>query len=155
MIKTLFAAMALTLAAGVAQACPQISMSGATINASATYLYTPRGYDVIAGGSSDVSRCGIRTGTGEFPVGWVAQAPDFELYYQKNASYALEFRVISNCDSVLLINTGGGNWYFDDDDNGNGDAKIRLTNPSAGLYDIWIGTYGPQTCSAQLQLETF
>jgi len=45
---------------------------------------------------------------------------------------------------------------YDDDDNGNLDPKIRLTNPAAnGIYDIWIGTYNGATCDAQLIIETF
>jgi hypothetical protein len=73
----------------------------------------------------------------------------------KKTDYSLEFRVDSDCDSVLLINTGAMNYYFDDDDNGNFDPKIRLTRPSEGWYDVWIGTYNGSECTAVLTLETF
>lgn len=157
MLKTLLAATAMTFIAGAAYACPNIGFSGPTINASATQLYSAQNYNVTAGGSSDVSRCGIRTYNGVSPTGWVAQSPDFELNYYKDANYSLELRVVSNCDSVLLINDGDGDWFFDDDSNGNSanDALLRINNPASGTYDIWIGTFGPQTCTAQLQIETY
>lgn len=157
MLKTLSIAIAATFVAGAAFACPNIGQNGQTINASATQLYSPHNYNVTAGGSSDLSYCNIRTYNGVTPVGWVATAPDFELNYRKDANYSLEIRVVSNCDAVLLINDGEGDWFYDDDGNSNssGDPALRINNPAAGLYDIWIGTYGPGTCSAQLQLETF
>lgn len=155
MFKTLLATIAVTFVAGASYACPNISSSGATINASASQLYSAQSYNVTAGGSSDVSRCGIRTYNGVSPSGWVAQAPDFELNYYKDANYSLEIRVVSNCDSVLLINDGDGDWFYDDDSNGNSDAALHINNPASGLYDIWIGTFGPQTCSARLELETY
>ncbi|WP_316014716.1 hypothetical protein [Roseobacter sp. HKCCA0434] len=156
MKKTLLAAAAFLLSAGAAHACPNWQLdSPADISGTASYFYSPRTYNVLAGGDRNLNACGIRNRTDGVPTGFVAATPDFELYFQKDRNYALEFRTIGNCDTVLLINTGGGNWYYDDDDNGGGGAKIRLTNPSAGVYDIWIGTYGSQLCDAQLQIETF
>ena len=157
MKKTALLTTAFVLAAGGAMACPNIGMNGATINASATQLYSPHNYNVVAGGSSDLSRCGIKTYNGVQPTGWVMDAPDFELNYYKDSNYSLELRVVSNCDAVLLINDGDGDWFFDDDSNtaSAGDPLMRINNPASGTYDIWIGTYDPQTCDAQLQIETF
>ncbi len=139
---------------GAAIACPQIDLDGSELVYSGKDLYQARSFDVTAGGSEDVSRCGIRNNTSGKPEGFVAEAPDFELLFSGDG-YELEFRVESECDSVLLINTGSGNWYWDDDDNGNLDAKIRLGRASDGWYDIWIGTIGRDTCNARLILETF
>ena len=69
--------------------------------------------------------------------------------------YYIVFSVESDCDSVLLINTAATNWFYDDDDNGASDPLIRLTNPSTGVYDIWVGTYNGRYCDAVLSLETF
>lgn len=152
-MKVVFAALLVALFTAAAQACPEVDMSGTELEFSAEELFQAHSFKVVAGGPEDLDRCSLRGANSA--TGYVAEAPDFELYYTGTRGYALEFRVTSECDSVLLINTGNGNWYFDDDDNGNGDAKIRLTQPSEGWYDIWIGTYDSDTCSAALILETF
>ena len=141
---------------GIAMACPEIDLNGTELRFSGEQLYQARSFSVVAGGTEDISRCGIRNRTDGRPVGFVARAPDFELYFRGDG-YQLEFRVESDCDSVLLINTGAANWYYDDDDNKDSfrDAKIRLTRASDGWYDIWIGTNTPGNCNAYLILETF
>ena len=155
-MKKLLLIVAFILVPGVALACPQIALNGAQIRASGQALYNPQAYAVVAGGTEDLTNCNIRNLTDGAPEGFVAQAPDFELTYQ-GSGYALEFRVESECDTVLLINTGAANWYWDDDDNLESplDARIRLTRASNGVYDIWIGTIGQDNCNAKLILETF
>lgn len=157
MLKTIILTATLTLAGGAAFACPNIAASGATINASATQLYSTHSYNVVAGGSSQIDKCGIRTFNGVRAEGWVMAAPDFELNYYKDANYQLEIRVVSDCDAVLLVNDGDGDWLFDDDSNANSalDPAMRITNPAAGTYDIWVGTLTPGTCNARLEIETF
>ncbi|MFV2033984.1 MAG: hypothetical protein ACC631_02520 [Halocynthiibacter sp.] len=144
-----------TAASASKHLCPDPNYDGAEIYASATELYAGQRYDLRAGGDHDSRGCYYISGTGERVSGYFTRQPDFELNFYKNANYKLMFRVQSDCDSVLLINTGAGNWYWDDDDAGNLDAQIYLTRPSAGWYDIWIGTVGPENCDASLYLETF
>jgi hypothetical protein len=69
--------------------------------------------------------------------------------------HRLAVSVNSQCDSTLLIMTGAENWFYNDDDNGNLDARIVLTRPSNGLYDIWVGTYDGDHCDATLTFRTF
>ena len=156
MIKKLLIAAAFVALPSVAMACPEINMEGTQLRFNGLTLYDPHSFDVVAGGTENLVKCGIRNLTSGRPEGFVARAPDFELRFEGNG-YELEFRVESNCDSILLVNTGSGNWYWDDDDNTDSplDAKIRLTRASDGLYDIWIGTIGSETCDARLILETF
>ena len=82
-------------------------------------------------------------------------APDFSLELSGMDPFRLVLKVVSECDSVLLVNTGAMNWYYDDDDNGNLDALITLTRPSNGWLDVWVGTHDGETCDAVLSLETF
>lgn len=151
------AALAFFLGATGALACPDPSAWGEAYDVTAKKLYEAHGLEVVAGGEAELSRCGVlasnHRGT---PVGWVAGRPDFSITVRELTGYAIEFRVESECDSVLLINTASGNWYYDDDDNGAGDPKIRLNRPSGdGIYDIWVGTYMPGNCQAQVILEMF
>jgi len=152
-MRAMFAALALALTMGVAEACPDYQLSGRELYYSAAELYQAKAFGVIAGGTQNLEKCRF-PGLGT-PTGYVAPAPDFELFYSKTQGYALEIRILSECDSVLLINTANGNWYYDDDDAGAGDARIHLNHPSEGWYDIWIGTYGAANCDAQMILESF
>lgn len=156
MIKHILAACAALLAlaatTAIASACPMISQGHQTMRHSATQLWSPVSYRIVAGGDIDLTRC---RNVPRSARGYVIRNPDFSLYYDRNANYALEFRTTGNCDTVLLVNTGAGNYYFDDDDGGGYNARIRLNRPSAGRYDIWVGTYGPSTCNTNLILETF
>lgn len=144
-------------ATGVAQACPDWRQDPASgvLRYDGDDLWNPKTHNVVAGGDQRLDDCGIsHASTGERAVGYTAFEPDFELQYG-GGDFQLELKVVSACDSTLLINTGAGNWYFDDDDLGNGDARICLTRPTTGVYDIWIGTYGNNTCDAQLILESW
>ena len=152
-LATIFA---IFTSATAALACPDFNASPQeSYQATGKQLYSPRGFDVVAGGSNYIWDCpnvrpGTDTGAGYFPT-----APDFSFSLSNMGAYKLEVRVVSECDAALLINTASANWYYDDDDNGNLDPKITLTRPADGRIDIWIGTYDGEFCNAQLQLETF
>ncbi|WP_316014717.1 hypothetical protein [Roseobacter sp. HKCCA0434] len=150
MLKSLLVAAGLMLAAGAAHACPNYALNGATINASGSYLYQPRSYDVIAGGGANLAGClGFS--------GFVQSAPDFTLYYDRNGNYDLEIRVVSNCDAVLLVNGPNGRYFYDDDSNASSylDPRLYFSGGGSGIYDIWVGTIGTSTCSARLELESY
>ncbi|MCO4846727.1 MAG: hypothetical protein KC448_02000 [Yoonia sp.] len=141
---------------GAVSACPDFNASpGEAFRASGGDLYQPKAFNVRAGGNNYIWNCpnvrpGTDTGAGYFPT-----APDFSFQLNGMSGYRLDVRVVSDCDSALLINTSSSNWYYDDDDNGNLDPKIVLTRPSDGRVDVWIGTFDGAYCDAQLQLETF
>ena len=138
-MKRIFVAtvMVFLFGAGAVAACPNFNASpGEAYRATGRDLYDAKGF--------------TDTGAGYFPT-----APDFSFSLSGMDGYQLVVRVVSNCDSALLINTSSSNWYYDDDDNGNYDPKITLTRPANGRVDIWIGTYDGAYCDAQLQLETF
>lgn len=138
------------IAATPAVACPDWRQNGQELVYSNSDLRRARSHPVLAGGNVDLGRCGSVPG-----VGHVATRPDFTIGFTGNAGgRALEFRVISDCDSVLLVNGAGGEWYFDDDSNGNLDARIRINRAAEGIYDIWVGSLGA-TCQARLMVETF
>ena len=148
--------MAFLVGTGAAVACPNFNASaGESYRATGRDLFDTKGFNVRAGGDNYIWNCpnvrpGTDTGAGYFPT-----APDFSFQLSGMGAYRLEVRVVSECDSALLINTSSSNWYYDDDDNGNYDPKIVLTRPSDGRVDVWIGTYDGVYCDAQLQLETF
>ncbi|WP_231703987.1 hypothetical protein [Cochlodiniinecator piscidefendens] len=146
--------------ASPAVACPDYTLWG---QQQYTYtgndLWTPRPMNVVAGGNNNMTahcrHIRARNWNGPMP-GFMITPPDFSVTVRGIRGYQLEFRVVSDCDATLLINTAGVNWYFDDDDNGNLDPKIRLTRPAGdGIYDVWVGSYDGSACNAQLIMETF
>lgn len=141
---------------GAAQACPDWTLSAAAqYSGSGNYFYQPRAYDVIAGGEFPLAKCTqIRPATDSGP-GFFTDRPDFRFEIFGMSRYELHIRVNSECDAALLVNTASATWYYDDDDNGNLDPRIVLTNPADGMLDIWVGTYDGQYCNAVLELETF
>ncbi|HGG06100.1 MAG TPA: hypothetical protein ENK28_11640 [Aliiroseovarius sp.] len=135
-------------------ACPNYNLYGDTYELTGRSMYNTQSVNVRAGGDQSITGCGIRFGS-DRGRGYVTQAPDFSLKLSGMGGYKLSVSVVSKCDSILLINTGAANWFYDDDDNGNLDAKIVLTRPSNGWLDIWVGTHDGSVCDATLYLETF
>lgn len=156
-MKSLFSGIALMLTAGAADACPDAAAWGQRFNVSGPDLYTPRTVDVVAGGQHNLASCNLNAANWSGSMsGYVIGSPDFSITVDKLAGYDLEFRVDSACDSVLLVNTANGTWFYDDDNNGNSDAKVRLPATQIdGVYDVWIGTFDGGQCNARLTVETF
>ncbi len=150
-LLALLPVLALSLCATMAAACPDVDQDGQDIFYDSDDLWTPHSFDVVAGGEEDLDYCDF----GFSASGHVAGPPDFELHYTRTANHNLRFTAEGNCDTVLLINTGAGNWFYDDDGSGEADSEIELIAPSEGIYDIWIGTFSSGNCNAELQIETF
>lgn len=142
--------------AGAVAACPNFNApAGESYRATGRELYDPKAFNVRAGGNNYIWNCpSIRPGSDQ-GAGYFPTAPDFAFQLSGMSGFQLEVRIVSQCDSALLINTSSSNWYYDDDDNGNYDPRIILTRPADGRVDIWVGTYDGAYCDAQLQLETF
>ena len=144
-------AAALIASAGLAQAqaCPDYSQTGAQLTYSATDLVMGQTVPIVAGGNVDLSQCNIPGGAN----GFVITSPDFDLSFTDNPDgMAMIASVQGECDTVLLINDATGTWHFNDDANETLQPMIIIGNAPAGAYDIWVGTYGPQTCNATLTL---
>ena len=153
-MNRLFAAIAVALVgltASAASACPNWQLDGRQNlgNLTGSYLFTPRSWNVQAGGGYNLANC-------QAPgSGWVIAEPDFQFNFQNDGGYGrLEFEVFGNCDTVLLINDANGRWHFNDDGSGL-DPVINIMNPPNGTYDVWVGTYGQTTCPAQIEIESW
>ncbi len=155
MARVALLACLLALISGTAVACPDHSQYGSVYRLSGNDLYSPKSFRVRAGGQNDIRRCPHVRPQTDRGRGFVTTAPDFSFELTGLGRYSLVISVVSECDSVLLISTGAANWYYDDDDNGNLDARISLTRPSNGWLDVWVGTHDGAVCDAVLSLETF
>jgi hypothetical protein len=83
--------------------------------------------------------------------GSIARAPDYQITYTAGRQ-PLIVRTESATDTTLVINDPEGVWHCDDDSRGEGNAEVHLDKPSAGVYVIWVGTFGGGTAAATLIL---
>jgi len=152
MLAALAAVVCAAVAApAAAQTCPDWRQNGAGISTDADTLWSPRSWSATAGGTLDLSLCSTLPGSG-----YVTAAPGFTITYDAlNHGHDLDFRVESQCDTVLLINDAGAGWHFSDDEDGTLNPRLRLGAAPSGVYDVWVGTYGRQNCAATLVMETF
>ena len=123
--------------------CPDWQLGGAEVHMNAGGTETR---DVIAGGSVNLfeNQCDIPA------HGYVAQAPDFTLYYDpQGADATLNVSVQGSCDTTLLINDQAAQWHFDDDTN-QMQPVISIASAPSGRYDVWIGTFGSSTCQSNV-----
>lgn len=134
MLKVLVPAAAMIAAILPAMALAQNLASAPnarTLNLSAGFTPDPTNVSVVAGGDRNAS------GLGSGCTGFISDAPDVRLNYS-GGDLPLIFKVLSNKDTALVINTPDGRWICDDDSNGNLDPKVRFNRPASGQYDIWI-----------------
>jgi hypothetical protein len=116
-------------------------------------LYSPTSYNVQAGGSTNISSCGVGG------RGYAYTNPHYSFMLSGMESYGrLEIEVTSaSCDTTLLVNTPNTTWYFDDDSRGNLQPLLNIPSSGAlnGRLDLWVGTYNGSTCPAVVELETW
>ncbi len=154
-MRTLLSSAAIVLAfTGVAAACPNYQAYGATYHLTGQDLYSANSYSVTAGGNYDLSNCPGVPGTG-----MVISSPDFSFNLSGMGAYnRLEIEVTAQaCDTVLLVNSANASWFFDDDSRGNLQPRINIYGQQniSGWVDVWVGTYGSNTCAATLEIETW
>lgn len=110
------------------------------------FVPDPDETSLTAGGSIEVDK-------GRCSYGYVANAPDVDLYYTTSGGSNLYIYVRSGEDTTLLINTPDGSWRCDDDGLGDMNPVVIFRNAPSGLYDIWVGTYGDDLASATVYIS--
>jgi hypothetical protein len=153
MFRVLLTIFVLVASGSAAIACPTVMQGRASYNVTGDFLYSPQSYGVTAGGDQSLRGCGWNHS------GYVISQPDFSFYTSGMGAYGrLEIEVTSAaCDTVLLVNSANGSWYYDDDSAGSLRPRINLygTSNTQGRVDVWVGTFGSSLCSATLEMETW
>jgi hypothetical protein len=85
--------------------------------------------------------------------GNIAEAPDFDLYYETSGGATLYIYAVSGADATILVNTPDETWVCDDDSYGEGDPLVVIPEALGGLYDIWVGTYDGEPTEAILYIS--
>jgi len=133
------AAAAIVSTAALAQTVPNITLDPAfgAVQLTAGFLPDPHVVDIIAGGPINAATAGLAEGCN----GFIAEAPDFRLEYATAPNVPLHIFVTAEADTTLVINQPDGTWICNDDTNGL-NPVVSFATPLAGIYDIYIGTYG-------------
>ena len=139
----------LWLCSGAAMACPGMGFQKDELSFSARQLATPRVSTVRAGGTVLLGQCPDLPGVGNISFDPSASI----LYVPDRRKMDLEMRAEGECDPVLLVRAPSGRFFFDDDDGGDRNAHIRLAQPPAGRYSIWVGSRSGVACPARLTLQ--
>ena len=150
-MKTLLTSAALLMAGSTAAlACPSFMQPGQSYQFTGDQLLTAQSAPVVAGGAFPLQNCGIPG------LGYANQVPAYSLILSGMDNYSLDMSVVSECDATLLVNTVNTTWMFDDDSNGNLDPRMTISGAEHlnGRVDVWVGTYGGNSCNAQLTIQT-
>jgi hypothetical protein len=97
---------------------------------------------ISAGGSVDVSSAQY----GNECNGYASSAPDYQLNWSGNSSHLQIYFVAASMasitdDATLIINNPDGAWLCNDDSETSLNPGVTISNPGAGRYDIWVGSY--------------
>jgi hypothetical protein len=123
----------------------RLDSSYGSIDLDAGFWPDPELTSVRAGGSVSLSSLGYS--------GYVAEAPDLDLYYDAGTSPLFIYVAEQDSDTVLLVNDPNGNWHYNDDGAGGTRPGIRFSNPESGMYNVWIGTYGSEMIDAVVAIS--
>ncbi len=90
-------------------------------------------------------------------VGWVrGDGPLVSLYYDTdgNMSLYLSFLPDDDTDTFILVNDPDTDWWLIDDAENSVDPGFFISNPPAGRYDIFVGSWGESTTGTLFISET-
>ncbi len=91
--------------------------------------------NIVAGG--DINMAAIDPAC----TGFVTSAPDFRLTWS-GRSNNLRLMFIGTDDTALAIQDPSGKWLCGDDASGTFHPVVDIGAPRAGVYNVWIGTFG-------------
>jgi hypothetical protein len=99
--------------------------------------YTVR---VASGGTVSISQLNLSNRC----TGYASSAPDFRVFWSGGGS-RLRIYFIADTpgeDATLVVNSAAANWRCRDDYSSTVlNPFVEITNPLAGQYDIWVGSY--------------
>lgn len=135
MNKFLMAVSVIAITSGTALAQdPSAAPSFGDVSLTTGYTPDPYMVSITSGGLIDAR------GISPSCAGWVANAPDFDLYFTAG-SLPLTIAAMSDSDTTLVVNAPDGRWYCNDDGGQGLNPLLTFNNAQSGLYDIWIGSY--------------
>jgi len=143
LMKVIAASALAAMAAGLG--APAQAQTYGSVQIGPGFTPDPRTRDLQAGGSVNAS------GFGGNCVGWIADAPDYSVFWGGGSNLIISS--VSSSDTTLVVRTPGGNIICDDDSGEGLNPAIAFSNASNGRYDIWVGTLGGGLAPARLHIS--
>ena len=140
---------ALAMAAATPAAAQDTSLPAnyGEVTLEAGFVPDPHIARITAGGTIEASSI-----EGASCVGRISDAPDYKVNYTAGG-FPLVFESFGSADTTLIVNDANGNWHCDDDSGPGLNARLVISEPGTGRYDIWIGTFGESTAPAKLTVS--
>ncbi|MBN1945275.1 MAG: hypothetical protein JW797_06330 [Bradymonadales bacterium] len=114
----------------------------APISVSAGFLPDPVVVSGSGGGTVSVPNIRITPVNGQSCSGWVTPIPSHIMTLSSNFSYIrLDAMAQDGGDTTLILQDPYGNYWCSDDDGGSLNPRIQGAL-NAGMYRIWVGSYG-------------
>lgn len=151
-------ALALVLTAPAARAeCPDPALPVPAAEAvTGTELWTPRSYEVAAGGAHPVPCEGWASAADILPDGVAPRWPTIAIALTRMDPHLLEVRVAGRCGPILIGQAPSGAWFAGARDDEEPTLETALLfAPGNGLLKLWIGAREVEGCAATVWLETF
>ncbi len=140
--------------------CPDPQLPAPWLTINNTDLSSPLIIQRRAGGDTRLQDCHELPGWG-----WAHGSPHLVLRYDNEGQSGTGRRLRllmedgnngRTCDTTLLVRDPSGQWWFNDDiSDSNWNARLNIGNAEAGDYQIWIGTWGGNSCDADLIIERY
>lgn len=80
--------------------------------------------------------------TNQACAGFIADVPDYQLTVSPGMNSPIDLAVTSDVDTTLVVVAPNGT-VLCNDDAVDLNPGLQISNPQAGSYAVWIGTYGP------------
>lgn len=156
MRRRLAALLPLCLAAAVASAQTRALVAGGS-RAHSGIVALRGGFDpdphdvrVRSGGNLDARAMDL----GPDCRGFVTDRPDVIVRYTEPGAHLAFYARATTGDVTMIVHGPDGRWRCDDDGAGGTNPRIDIEAPSAGQYDVWIGSYrADQVLAARLQIS--
>lgn len=139
----------------VQASCPVPVAIAPSFAATGAELIVPQTWDVMAKGEHEAPCDAWReaqVNTGELS-GFLPQTPTAVFDLSGLAPHILMVMAQSDCDAVLAVRSGDGQWFFGQDANAR--QEVTLWGVQDGPLQVWVGAQTPETCEATVTLETF
>ncbi|MEM1273892.1 MAG: hypothetical protein AAGF88_08745 [Pseudomonadota bacterium] len=152
-MKSVFlAGIGVLVSAAAAWACPSPTAAGlGQFEADAQILRRGISFEVTGGGATNLAGCPTAQPAGGGASGFFLTPPHMTLSLDAvvRRTVFVGTRTQSGCDPVILVQSPGGTWFWNDDDRFR-DAQVAFQVDVDGAMNIWVGSADGAPCDTRV-----